>query len=224
MPKQRYVRRRSRRKSTRRKYTAAVPRMMGAARAAKRKLQVDVRPFWFKFNDEVLAEGTGYRQIQPDPILYNIISFQRLARVYDEYKVLGWKYRLFPANVGTEGHDPPGSDRAFFRGNHIIWNDQDTLPGTSGGPTQIREVINQASAKMINPRRPYSRAIWRPYGFPQWYSTEDDGSGIIIEKDDWAGSIKHFYQDASALTGINALALYFITVQFKVIFRGRKQD
>jgi len=214
--------RRPRRKT--KKYTAAVPRMMGTTRAAKRKQQVDVRPFWFKFNDEFLAEGSGHRIIQANPILYNIVSFQRLAKVYDQYKVLGWKYRLFPANVGIESHDPPGADRAFRRGNHVIWNDQDTPPSGSPPITQIREVINIASAKMINPRRPYSRSIWRPYGIPDWFSTEDNGSGVVIEKDSWSGGINHFYQDSSALVNPNELPIFFLTVQFKVIFRGRKQD
>lgn len=223
MPTKKSYRSKSRRK-VRRKYTAAAPRMMTKTRAAKRKQQVDVRPFWFKYNDTLQAYGSTHSIIQPDPLLYNIVSFQRLARVYDQYKVLGWTYRLFPANVGIESHDPPGSSRAFFRGNHVVWNDQDTPPAGTAPITQIREVINMASAKMINPRRPYSRSIWRPYGIPDWYSTEDNGSGIVIEKDTWSGGINHFYQDASAFAEPNDLPLYFRTVQFKVIFRGRKQD
>lgn len=218
--------RRKSRKSRRgrRKITAAVPQMMSRYRAKKRFQQVDARPFWFKYNGEILAQGSLHHVFRADPILYNIVSFQRLAKVYDEYQVQGFKLRLFPANVGTESHDPPGSDRAFFRGNHIIWSDQDQLAGPGPVITQIREVINIASAKMINPRRPYSRSVWRPYGHPEWASTEDNGSGIVIETDQWQSSINHFYQDASALTGPNELALFFITIQFKVLFRGRKQD
>jgi len=215
---------RSRRRNfRRRRVTAAVPRMMGRYRAKKRFQQVDARPFWFKYNAEIFAGGTSHAVFQADPMLYNIVSFQRLTAIYDEYKVLGFKMKLFPANVGTESHDPVGSDRSFRRGNHVVWNDQDT-PGAFPVVTQIREVINTASARMVNPRRPYTRAIWRPYGHNKWTSTEDGGSGIVIDQDPWSGSIQLFYQDASVTVSPNSIALWFVTVQFKVLFRGRRQD
>lgn len=222
-PRSRRPKSRSSRRPRTRKVTAAYPRMMSRHRAKKRFQQVDVRPYWFKYNTELIARGTGHNVFQADPILYNIVSFRTVAILYDEYKVQGFTLRLFPANIGIEGHDPVGVDRAFRRGNHVLWNDQDT-PGAVPVVAAISDIINTASARLINPRSVQRRSIWRPYGHSGWTSTDDGGSGTVIDTDPWTGSIQHFYQDASATAEPNDIALWFISIQFKVLFRGRRQD
>lgn len=214
----------SRRRSSRRgkRYTAAYPRMMGRGRAKRRFQQVDNRLFWFKYNNTLAAPGGDRHYVfQPDAMLYNILSFQRVAKLYDEFKVLGFKLKLFPADVGIESGDPAGVPRVFRRGNVCIWNDQRT-PGALPPVTNISQVINNASARLISARRPYARSIWRPYGTPNWTSTEDDGSGVLIDIDPWSGSIQMYIQDATITT--TDFPLWFTSVQFKVLFRGRKQD
>lgn len=210
-------RRRSRRKSGR--------RMMTRARANRRFQQVDIRHFWFKFNSEIVAVAKLNTRFQPEPALYDIESLRRLFYIYDEYKVLGYTVKLFPSNIGTESSNIPGSGVAFERGNHVVWSDQNWPSGTVSTPVNIAEIINTASARMINPRKPYSRSIWRPSGHATWTSTEQDSNGNPLEIDDWSPCINLFYQDASNTTTPGPpMCLWFYTVQYKVAMRGRKQD
>lgn len=205
---------------------ATRPRMMSRAQGAKRFHQVDTRVAWFKTNGTIAinSQATQYYEFR-NQNLYNSNpnGWLEYTRLYDQYKILGFKYRLFPANVGTEptsnGGPGPLQTIHFNRGNHCIWVDQRFDPNVQQ-PTLIGEIINTASARLINPRRPYSVSIWRPKGKYVWGSTRD----IISSGDNWTGSIQHLINGATPQTGPTLKDVYFYTIQWKVIFRGRQDD
>lgn len=208
---------------------AVVPRMMPRALARQRKNQVGTRVMWFKYNntiDAVESEFTLWRANGPE-LLANA-QFQSMCSIYDQYKVIGFKLRLFPANVGIESHDQfLGQDFTLLRGNHIVWTDQ-RLDPTVADPTSISQIINTASARMINPRRPYTVSLYRPRGQPLWGACEGLPPPFppapTATPDPWSGCIAHFYQDATNSQPGAPQALYFYTIQYKVVFRGRRQD
>lgn len=198
---------------------ATVPRMMGRSTATKRYHGVDQRVFWFKRNGTVATT--------PSPRQFNQYfasglvtsppqSFQALRNVYDQYKILGMKMKFYPANVGIEV-DPTTN---LKRGNHCLWIDQRYDPNLAV-PATISDVICTASARLINPRRPYSISIWRPKGKPSWGSCKD----INTNPDLWTGGILYFIEDASVTVPNGpAQKMYFWTIQYKVVFRGRNED
>lgn len=216
------------RKTNRRPYRrpppglATRPRMFNRTQRFKRMNQVSTQVMWFKENTEIAvgASGTNYTQYVTNLVEINP-QFIVASQLWDQYKVLGMKIRLFPANVGTEPDAAIFANNAFLRGNHIVWSDQRYDP-TIQSPSQISDVINTASAKMMNPRRQYSRAIYRPRGKVSWGSTRD----IANNPDPWKAMIGHFCQDTTPLAAPPAVnpILFFVTIQFKVIYRGRSQD
>lgn len=229
MPYRRTNRRRRAPRRRRNNGLATRPRMMSRSLAHKRMNQISTRTMWFKYNstiDALESEFTEWRSGGGQ--LLGISQFQTMCQLYDQYKVLGFTVRLFPANVGIESHDQfIGQDFTLLRGNHIVWTDQ-KRDATLADPTAINQIINTASARMINPRRPYRMSLWRPRGVPGW------GSCVGLPPpfppvptavlDPWDGSIAHFYQDATNSQPGDPQPLYFYTIQYKVVFRGRRQD
>lgn len=223
-----FVRRPNRRRNRRRRIPglATRPRMMPRTLALKRSQQVDTRVFWFKQNATITNSPNAFQYYEfrttklaaePPP------SFTALRTMYDQYKILGFKIRYFPANVGIEPHATrPGQtgDLTLMRGNHCLWVDQRYDPNVQL-PTSIGEVINTASARLINPRRPYAISIWRPKGKYVWGSCKD----INSNPDPWNGTINHIVEDATiSVPPAGPLTIYFYTIQWKVIFRGRCSD
>lgn len=210
---------------------ATRPRMMPRTLALKRHNQVSTRVMWFKYNAILNARGSEFNVWRANgPELLDISQFRSMLDIYDQYKVLGFKIKLFPSNVGIEPHDSLlGTDYTLFRGNHIVWSDQ-RLDPTLPDPISISQVINTASAKMINPRRPYTRSLYRPRGQPEWGATTDLPPPYppvpTAKVDPWSGCICHFYQDASGPPPASTpdTPLFFYTIQYKVLFRGRRQD
>lgn len=220
MPVTRRRRSRSRRRS-RRKLTAGGPRIMGRALRRKRINQVDVRPFWFKYNSTIDWIKEGNTLFTIDSVLYNIQQFRQVLPLYDEYKVMGYIVRLFPSGVGTESMDPQGPARALVRGDHILMSDQNWPTG--GAITSISSVINQGSCRMINARRPQRRTIFRPYGLPQWTSTETDPGGLVIDADPWSPAIQLYHENGTDLPAGQRI-MWWYTIEYKVLFRGRSQN
>lgn len=212
----------ARRRRPARRGLATVPRMMTKSLAFKRLNQISTKVFYFKSNSQINLSATGDFFTPFDrTLLYTIPRFNTMLQLYDQYKVLGFTVKFFPSNVGIEAHDTilGAQDYTLNRGNHVVYSDQRVEAGQQV-PTAINQIINNASCKMINPRRPYSRSIWRPRGKPRWGSTTD----IATSPDDWRSAIYHFYQDATIPPVGTTVPLYFWTIQFKVVFRGVKQD
>lgn len=203
---------------------ATRPRMMSRAYKWKRYNQVDTRTAWFKINGTIgiNANQSQYYEFRTSFLpSSNPNGWSQYTTLYDQYKILGFVYKLFPSNVGTEATSQVGQPSIHFnRGDHCLWLDQRFDPNVVQ-PSQIGEVINTASARLINPRRPYKISIWRPRGKPQWGSTRD----IINNGDAWTGSINHLINGATPqLPPLLPKPCYFYTIQYKVIFRGRQDD
>lgn len=215
-------RRRFRRRNT---GLATIPRMMPRGLRAKRMQQVDTRVAWFKTNGTIAINNQPNQYYEfRNQTLYNTNpnGWLEYTRLYDQYKILGFTYKLFPSNVGTEPTSQGGTGQGtvhFNRGNHCLWIDQRFDPNVTQ-PSQISEIINTASARLINPRRPYKMSIWRPKGKYVWGSTRD----IINSGDNWTGSIQHLINGATQQVGPILKDVYFFTIQWKVIFRGRQDD
>ena len=206
---------------------AVVPRLMSRSYRFKRMNQVDTRTAWFKYNGTIDLNDQPFQYYEfRTASLYasNPNGWQEFLRLYDQFKILGFTYKLFPANVGTEpfsnqGSAVPGAPFYLNRGNHCIWSDQ-RLDGTVQSPTTIAEVINTASARLINARRPYTRSIWRPKGKPLWGSTRN----LIQQPDTWTGVINHLIEGGTQQAQGVLKPIYYYTVTFKVCFRGRQDD
>jgi hypothetical protein len=215
MPYTRRPNRRKRRAPARKKF---VPRGL----AAKRAQALDTKVFYFKTNGVGQTDQAGQmfqkwnsRAVTQTPGAFP--QFQAVSAIYDQFKVLAIRVRFYPANVGVESHDTLiGTDLTLIRGNTINWLDQraDDL----FAPSSIAEVINDASMRMVNSRRPFSRTIFRGRGFPEWGAIQNTALN-----DSWNGSISVLTVDASPapITG-PAPTLYYWTANYKVIFRARR--
>lgn len=146
-----------------------------------------------------------------NPIPVGILD---VFKLYDQYKILGFTVRLFPANVGTEPGTGVVGPPVFNRGDQCWWTDQ-RFDSTALQPLFISEVINNASTRMMNPRRFQRRSIWRATGNPEWGSCID----YTTDPDDWDGSIEFLGNNATP-----DYPLYYYTIQWKVIVRGRRQN
>ncbi|AXQ66008.1 MAG: capsid protein [Circoviridae sp.] len=227
-----YTRRRPRANRRRRPFRrppglATRPRMVPRNLAMKRYQGVDTKVFYFKRNATGFSDADGkyYAGFSANDI--NVGStpplwpqFDLLKQIYDQYKVLAIKIRFFPANVGIEPDSALFTSNALLRGQTVVWNDQRTDSGTPV-PNSISDVINNSSCKMITCRRYFTRSIYRAKGYPGWANIQTQASD-----DPWNGSINVLTQDATPDPGGGTppITLWYFTVQYKVIFRGRRAD
>ena len=222
---------------------ATIPKMMTYNRFKRRWNQVDSRVFWMKLNGTINLNDQAYQYYAfpvqrltgevppaggpPPPAITNPPNgWLQLCEMYDQYKVLGVKYSLFPCNVGIEATGGSGTTNQSIylnRGNHCIWIDQ-RADSSVQPPTSISEIISTSSARLINARQPYKTSIWRPKGRPTWGSCKDYNQiGDAKRLDPWNGIINHFIEGGTrpnqVLTG--TLPIFYYTLEYKVIFRGR---
>ena len=223
-----YKTRRFKRRGRRPAYTglATRPRMMGRNTAISRKHGIDTKTFWFKEN--------GILTTAPSPNWYRTwithditgvgapASFNALARLYDQYKVLGMKVRLIPANPQVDLNPTTGALLGIFalrRGNIAMWSDQRYDP-TMPIPNLIGEVIGNNNTRIINPARRTSQSVYRPKGKYSWGSTKQAATA----GDPWQAEINMLVNDASPTPTTGPVQMYYYTRQWKVIFRGRVDD
>ena len=220
--RRRYNARRPRRRRPRRVPGLATrPRMMPRMLAMKRMNQVGTKVFWFKRNGIIQTNigGSNYsfwrtREIN-DPGT-TPVGWPAVKTLYDQYKVLAIKVRFFPANVGVEPDSVLiGGSNALLRGDTAVWTDQRYQPNV---PTLISEIINNASTRMINSRRAYARSLFRPRGNPEWGDTQS------TTPDSWDGAIELLINNATPQpVGGTGPVLWYFTIQYKVLVRGRRQ-
>lgn len=199
---------------------ATRPRMMPKTLAMKRMNQVSTKVFWFKQNGVISPDTTGRIYSFWTARGFNAASptgWSALRTLYDQYKVLAIKVRFFPANVGIEPDTALFANSALLRGDTISWTDQ-RFDTTAQAPTAISQVINNASARMTNSRRSYSRQIFRPTGYPEWGQTS--GPPTV---ESWNGAIETLTVGATPATPTVIPVLWYYTVQWKIIVRGRHQ-
>jgi len=200
-------------------------KFMSKSLAYKRYQGVDTKVFYFKRNATAHTDVGG---VYYAPFLVTSIwdnpsywpQFHIIKQIYDQYKVLGITIRFFPCNVGIEPHDALlGTDLTLVRGNTVVWQDQkadDTL-----APTQISQVIGNASSRLVSSRRPFTRKLFRPKGYPEWGDIQ-----ATAQIDPWKGSINVLVEGAtpaSITPPVTSPQLYFFSVSMKVVFRGRSQ-
>lgn len=209
------------------KYGLAVkPKMMPRSYKWARENQVDTRTFWFKHNGIINLNDQPYQYYEfRTNFLYaiNPQGWSQMIQLYDQFKILGFRYKLFPASVGIEatgGSTNIATPIWLNRGNHLLWKDQRFDPNVQL-PTAISDVINTASARLINARQPYTMSIWRPKGKYIWGSTKDFTGN---QPDPWTGSINHFIEGGNIQPVGDVKTIYYYTLQFKVVFRGRQDD
>lgn len=225
MPLRRRFRRRRPRRRRPRYGLATVPRMMPRALAMKRHNQVATKVFWMKLNGQVDVPPLGTylsifrtRGLTIGPVIP--FGKTQLFELYDQFKVLAMRIKWFPADVGTE----PGAGTVgplqpeWRRGDQVIWSDQ-RVDSTQQVPQFISEVISNASCKMINPRRPQTRVIYRPQGTPTWGSCVDPAT----RPDSWDGAVYQLTNNATSST-VSGKPLWYYTLTYKVCFRGRRQN
>ena len=222
-PRRRF-RRRPRARRPAHRALATVPRMMPRSYAFKRHNQVATKVFWLKLNGLTNTDAQGAnlaifrtRGINAQPVP---AGKDAIFTLYDQFKVLAMRIRWFPANVGTE----PGSGVAgplqvyMARGDQVVWSDQ-RVDASQQVPQFISEVINNASARMINPRRPYTRIIYRPKGVPAWGSCIDP----ITSPDQWNGAIYQLINNSTP-AATSGRPLWYYTLTYKIVVRGRRQN
>lgn len=222
--RRRYNRRRPAYRRRRIPGLATRPRMMPRTLALKRYQQVGTRVFWFKQNGNLSTNLIGdinyswrTRDMMVQPAPYGI---QDCFNLYDQYKILALKVKFFPAFVGAEPDATLFPGGGLQRGDTVVWSDQRFDPGAQLN-VLISQVINNASAKMINSRRPYSRTIYRSRGNPHWGSCQD----YQAVPDPWSAAVEilgNNYRPSATPTTPGQVFWYY-TVQWKVLFRGRRQ-
>lgn len=222
MPYTRRYRNRHRRAPAKRGL-ATVPRMMSKSLTFKRSQQISTKVFYFKQNGVISPDLAGnyygnWRSANflTAPAPFGVLD---LFGLYDQYKILGYTVKWFPANVGIEPDSALFVSSGLLRGDCITWTDQRFEP-TNPQPVNISGVINNASCKMINPRRPYRRSIYRSKGNPEWGSCQN----YTTAPDSWDSSIEMLVNGATASTATATPVLFYYTVQWKIVVRGRRQE
>lgn len=198
---------------------ATRPRMMGHRSFAARKAGIDTKVFWFKQNG-IISTATTTSFYVPWRVfdvtaLGGPAAFNALSRLYDQYKILGMKVKLFPSNPGVDDFLP------LRRGNAVMWLDQRYDP-TMPVPTLIGEVIGNNNCRMITPYRRFGMSIYRPRGKPAWGSCKTPSTAGDL----WAGEINLLVNDATPTGAPPAIPtqMFYWTCQWKVVFRGRVDD
>lgn len=199
---------------------ATRPRMMSRNLAFKRHNQISTKTFWFKRNGTISLDPAGnnfssWRTQEINVPVTTPVGWPAVKTLFDQYKVLAIKVKLFPSNVGIESDSALFGSNGLLRGDTAVWSDQRFQPNV---PQSISEIINDASCKMINSRRPYARTLFRPRGNPDWGDTQS------ATQDSWNGSIQMLINNGSQtpLPGTPPQIFYF-TVQYKILVRGRRQ-
>ena len=150
-----------------------------------------------------------------------------ICKGYTEYKVLSIRVRVFSSNIGTEGGQLPGGVQpaliaGFNRGNTVMYVDQDIVEGELP-PTNIINAMTLGSCRMIPSRcDQYTKVLYRPKGQPLWGSCDNNIPEANRPPDPWRAGIFLLGNNARPNPGISPL--WFYTVTYKIIFRGRNKS
>lgn len=211
------------------------PKFMPRNLAIKRSAQLSTKTFYFKKSGSINSDNAGQTSfiwttqfnpiIPTNPKRMPIIADSELAaEMYTEYKVLAVKVRLFAANIGTEMgmvQIPPVTQpiAGYDRGNTITYIDQEIRPNEPL-PGNIIEVMNLGSARMIPSRtEKFTRILYRKKGVPEWGCCDRNVPVGNRVPDPWAGGL--FLLGNFARLNLGIRPLWFYSVTYKIIFRGR---
>lgn len=218
---------RKKRIKRRTKLYATKASMMSKSLAKKRYGQVSTKTFYFKGAGTIDVGPGGVTnfawrtQNGADPVSLPLIpgDYSTVAELYQEYKVLAVKVRLFAANIGVESDPEIGTNNPFNRGNTVMYIDQDINPNEQA-PGLITNVINQGSCRMIPSRcDKYTKVMYRAKGNPDWGCCDTNVPVASRQPDSWFAGI--FLLGNNASSNIPNKQLWYYTVTYKVLFRGR---
>lgn len=227
MPVKKYTRRKPRRRpyGTKAKF---VPRSL----AVKRYNNVSTKTFYFKEAGVIQSDALGnvIRQwntlSKPAPPFPNnplrlpqVADIENVAQLYNEYKILAVKVRVFASDIGTEPGPQGGAPgfSGFNRGSTVMYLDQKATRNEVIPPL-ITDVMTYGSAKMIPSRcSKYTRVMYRPKGYPKWGTCDRNVPVSEREADPWFASVNLLANYATP----NQEPIWFYTVTYKICFRGR---
>lgn len=214
------------------------PKFMPNRLALERAGNVSTKTFYFKAAGAIPSDPNGttktswrtqYGPVVPDDPnrMPNISDAYTFAECYTEYKVLAIKVKLFAANVGSEVGGLPAPPPApptsitggFSRGDTCIYFDQD-VKDTEQQPDLITEVMTYGSAKMIPSRiAKWTTTLYRKKGLPEWGCCDRNVPIAERQPDPWYAGIYILGNNARPLQP--PPILWYYTVSYKIIFRGR---
>lgn len=149
-------------------------------------------------------------------------QFKHARFLWNKYRLLSQKVKLFPANVYNAANwSSPPLIQSLEKGDCVSWivqRDQQGQPNVY----DIPEVINSGSAKMVNINRPLTLYQFRTKEFYDfWGNTNFTGP---TADDPWDGSINLLGTDirfgiASPTLGFPKIWHY--TVNYKIEFKSR---
>lgn len=186
--------------------------------------QVSTRTFWFKQSGTIASDQQGRVSkafaTQFPPVVAGqpyrmppIADSTTAARMYNEYKVLAIKVRLFSANIGDES-----AGQGQFRGNTVTYLEQNVAAWNATLPNQVVQVINRGSCNMIPSRvSKHTRVLYRPKGIPEWGNCDPNTLAADREPDPWKGGLYILGETATPSIPI----LWYYVVTYKMIYRGR---
>lgn len=226
-------RRRPRRRNNRRRIYATKASFIPKGLALKRYGQVSTKVFYFRSAGSLNSQtGTGIctgrwttqaggatpgsPNRMPD-----VADSYTIAECYNEYKVLAIRVRVFAANIGSEmGQIMPGPDRpGYNRGNTVMYLDQEIRP-TEPLQTDIVNVMTYGSTRMIPSRADkHTKVLYRKKGVPEWGCCDRTVPASDRTPDPWHAGIFLLTNNARLNPSVNPL--WFYTVTYKIIFRGR---
>ena len=207
--------------------------------ALKRYGQVSTRTFYFKASGSINSDNVGDTQYSwltsTAPVIVgnprrmpDIADSYIIAECYSEYKVLAIKVRLFAANIGTEVGQLPSTDPpppihprqpGFDRGDTVCYLDQEIRP-LEPEASQILNVMNLGSCRMIPSRiSKYTKVLYRKKGLPGWGCCDRTVPVAQRVPDPWYAGC--FLLGNNARQSLGVRPLWFFTVTYKIIFRGR---
>lgn len=204
------------------------PKMTRSLRVHQ-NLTRDVR--WFKTATTIGGNNVGDFNVEYTPVnVWQCLDFNNWGRCWEEFKVLKVIVNFLPASVGSESlittdpvvPPPPVTiTPSYKRGNVIVYYDQGEQDSPSSSFLQL---ITKPSAKLVNPRRMTKRWMDRPSGSPAW-GTFDPADGSIQTPDSWSDSriIIQGQGFTPTVPPAPRIVWYFVTVAYKVIFRGRQK-
>lgn len=192
--------------------------------AVKRSQQISTKTFYFKEAGRLAGTPAGTLSsawttllLTTTPFTPNIPGdFDKISIGYQEYKCLAIKLTLFAANIGTGSAIPQATpNQVMSRGMTCIYKDQDYRQGQPI-PTQITDVINLGSAKVIPSRcEKWTTILYRPKGHPEWGNCDQNTPAASKQPDSWSGAIQMLSN------GVSNELLWYYTATYKVVFRGR---
>lgn len=163
------------------------------------------------------AQGTINFQVAPGNIT-GAGDFQTYASLYGEYKVLKITTKFFPTSVGSESLSTAAGAATFKRGDTVSFI---TTEIPSPAVTNITDVINKSSARVVASRRYHKRWIDRPPGFPKW--GELNATGVVTVPDAWDSAINMFGDNYTPVQAPGPQVFWYTVTIFKVVFRSRQE-